>query len=154
MVKPNLTIDDTGIDEIAAEWAEFGQANPQAKAEPEEQLFTEAEAEADEPRASPETTNELDVLNKEHSIIDNVAGKTVIASWEPSELDSSKTSIVYHKKGDFLLRYSNRHKKFKVPDPNGGEDKTISMPLGQWWLAQRGRRQYRGVTPAPTSASP
>ena len=83
-------------------------------------------------------------LNEHHAIIDNVGGKTVIACWEPSPLDPSKLVVVFQSKESFVLRYSNRHVSLDLL--NG---KTISMPVGHYWLNNRDRRQYRGVTFAP-----
>ena len=50
----------------------------------------------------------LEAMNEQHAIIDNVGGKTVIASWEPSSLDPSRRVWVFQNKESFLLRYSNR----------------------------------------------
>ena len=83
-------------------------------------------------------------MNEHHAIIDNVGGKTVIACWEPSPLDPSKLVVVFQSKESFVLRYSNRHVSLDLL--NG---KTISMPVGHYWLNNRDRRQYRGVTFAP-----
>jgi hypothetical protein len=90
----------------------------------------------------------LEELNAVHAIIDNVGGKTVIATREPSLLDPLKKVWVYQTKTDFLLRYSNRYMFIEVPDGIGGT-RTQSVPLGQWWLRHRGRAQYRGVTFEP-----
>jgi hypothetical protein len=137
--EPEIDINEM-IDEYFARRAEAKEQGeePKAKAQPKP-----PPDEPDEP-----TNKALEAMNKEHAIIDNVAGKAVIASWEPSELDTSKKTVVYHSKTDFLLRYSNRHMSLEVPDNKGGT-KTQSLPLGQWWLAHRGRRQYRGVTFEP-----
>jgi Family of unknown function (DUF5906) len=48
----------------------------------------------------------------------------------------------------FLLRYSNRSVSFDVPNARGGY-RTQEIGLGQWWLAHRDRRQYRGVVFQP-----
>jgi hypothetical protein len=90
----------------------------------------------------------LEEMNKQHAIIDNVGGKTVIATLEPSPRNPSKKEVVYQSKSDFLLRYSNRHMLIEVTDGRGGV-RTQSVPLGQWWLGHRGRQQYRGVTFEP-----
>jgi hypothetical protein len=47
-------------------------------------------------------------MNNQHAIIDNVGGKTVIASWEPSSLDPTRLIVAFQNKESFLLRYSNR----------------------------------------------
>src|ERR1700687_6208609 len=90
----------------------------------------------------------IDTLNTQHAIIDNVGGKTVIASWEPSPLDPSKMVIVFQTKESFLLRYSNRFVSVDIPDIHGGR-RRLSQPTGQHWLGHRGRRQHRGVTFMP-----
>jgi hypothetical protein len=83
-------------------------------------------------------------MNEHHAIIDNVGGKTVIACWEPSPLDPSRLVVVFQNKESFLLRYSNRHVPLDIP---GG--RSVSAPIGQYWLSHRERRQYRGVTFSP-----
>jgi hypothetical protein len=85
-------------------------------------------------------------MNREHAIIENVGGKAVIASWEPSTIDPSKRVVVYQNKESFLLRYSNRFVSIEVHDGRGGR---ATVPLGQWWLGHRDRQQYRGVTFRP-----
>jgi hypothetical protein len=92
--------------------------------------------------------NVLEAMNQQHAIIASVTGKAVIASWEPSSLDPSKMVIVYQTKDSFLLRYSNRRVRIEVRSPNG-DAQTVWMPLAQWWLGQKGRRQYRGITFLP-----
>jgi hypothetical protein len=90
----------------------------------------------------------IEMLNTQHAIIDNVGGKTVIASWEPSSLDPSKLVVVFQTKESFLLRYSNRFVTIDSPDGRGGFA-SRSQPMGAYWLGHRGRRQYRGVTFMP-----
>jgi len=87
-------------------------------------------------------------MNEQHAIIDNVGGKTVIASWEPSSLDPSRRVWVFQNKESFLLRYSNRFATIEISDMRGGSIRS-QMPLGQWWLTHRDRRQYRGITFQP-----
>ena len=90
----------------------------------------------------------LEAMNDRHAIIDNVGGKTVIAGWEPSQIDPARMVVVFQGKESFLLRYSNRYAITDVSDGHGGTRQT-SMALGQWWLNHRQRRQYRGVTFLP-----
>jgi hypothetical protein len=90
----------------------------------------------------------IEALNANHAVIDNVGGKTVIASWEPSLLDPTKLIIVFQTKESFLLRYSNRFALIDSPDGHGGSH-SRSQPMGQWWLSHRDRRQHRGVTFMP-----
>ena len=85
-------------------------------------------------------------MNRQHAIIENVGGKAVIASWEPSTIDPAKLVVVFQNKESFLLRYSNRFVSIEVHDGRGG---TVRVPLGQWWLGHRDRQQYRGVTFRP-----
>ena len=40
----------------------------------------------------------LTVMNNQHAIIDNVGGKTVIASWEPSSLDPTREIVAFQKR--------------------------------------------------------
>ena len=78
------------------------------------------------------------------AIIENVGGKTVIASWEPSQINPERLVVVFQNKESFLLRYSNRTVSIEVTDRQGGTG-NVRVPLGQWWLAHRDRLQFRGV---------
>ena len=75
---------------------------PQPKADPKPEDTPEPEAAQAEPKPRaalpavippqppPASWDDLlTVMNNQHAIIDNVGGKTVIASWEPSSLDRS-----------------------------------------------------------------
>jgi hypothetical protein len=88
-------------------------------------------------------------MNGQHAIIENVGGKTVIASWEPSPIDLSRLMVVFQSKESFLLRYSNRSVWFDVPNKRGGGSHSESIALGPWWLGHRDRLQFRGVTFRP-----
>jgi hypothetical protein len=90
----------------------------------------------------------LGAMNSRHAIIENYGGKAVIAGWEISPINPSKQVIVFQGKESFLLRYSNRSVKKKVPDGKGGVLE-MRQQLGAWWLGHRQRRQYRGITFAP-----
>jgi hypothetical protein len=85
-------------------------------------------------------------MNRQHAIIENVGGKAVISSWEPSTIDPGRLVVVFQNKESFLLRYSNRFVSIDVHDGKGG---TVRVPLAQWWLGHRDREQYRGVTFLP-----
>jgi hypothetical protein len=89
-------------------------------------------------------------MNQQHAIIENVGGKTVIASWEPSPLDPTRQMVVFQNKESFLLRYSNQYVTVEVPDGRGGT-RFERASLGHWWLSHRDRRQFRGVTFRPGS---
>ena len=100
------------------------------------------------PAPPPSLDDAVTIMNEQHAIIENVGGKTVIASWEPSPLDINKLTLVYHSKESFLLRYSNRFIPVEGPDGRGGIS-VRNEPLSAWWLRHRSRRQYRGVTFRP-----
>src|SRR6516162_4076083 len=87
----------------------------------------------------------LTVMNNHHAIIDNVGGKTVIASWEPSSLDPTRLIVAFQNKESFLLRYSNRCATIEITNKRGATMQ-VDMPLSTWWLTHRDRRQYRGIT--------
>jgi hypothetical protein len=89
------------------------------------------------------------VMNRQHAIIENIGGKTVIASWEPSTYHTGKMVIVFQSKESFLLRYSNRFVSVPVYTGRVGISSIVKMPLGQWWLAHADRQQYRGITFLP-----
>ena len=98
------------------------------------------------PQPPPATWDDLLVaMNKRHAIIDNVGGKTVIASWEPSSLDPTRLIVAFQSKESFLLRYSNRCATVEITNKRGATTQ-MEMPLSTWWLTHRYRRQYRGIT--------
>src|SRR6516164_1279899 len=132
----------------------------QAKPKPEEPEKAEAEPERKgktvtvippPPVAAPaaDLDDALAVMNRQHAIIANVGGKAVIASWEPSTYDTGRLMVVFQNKESFLLRYSNRSIPVEVPSGKPGISAVVRMPLAQWWLGHRGRRQYRGITFRP-----
>jgi hypothetical protein len=103
-----------------------------------------------QPPAKSDWDEAIAAMNERQAIIDNVGGKTVIAGWEPSSLDPERVVVVFQTKESFLLRYSNRAVSFDVPNSRGGSHRE-TMPLGQWWLGHRHRRQFRGVTFMPAA---
>jgi hypothetical protein len=82
-------------------------------------------------------------MNKQHAVIENVGGKTVIASWEPASHDLERLTVVFQGKESSLLRHSHRH----LWQAHGKG--FAKIPFGQFWLSDRNRRQYRGVTFLP-----
>jgi hypothetical protein len=99
---------------------------------------------------APEWNEAIAAMNNQHAIIENVGGKAVIASWEPSSHDLGRLVVVFQNKESFLLRYSNRFIPIEVHTVRGST--VVRAPLGQWWLAHRDRQQYRGVTFRPSGA--
>jgi len=93
------------------------------------------------PPSSPVWEEAVAVMNKQHAIIENVGGKAVIASWEPSPIDLERLMVVFQSKESFLLRYSNRFVSVEVPNARGGSH-SVTAPLGQWWLGHRDRLQF------------
>jgi hypothetical protein len=148
-------------EEFEQRWAlAFERAKPRAKpeeaepeAEPATRIMLPAVVLPPPPPAppKPDWDDAMAAMNERHAIIDNHGGKTMIASWEPSPLDPSRVVVVFQTKESFLLRYSNRSVAFDVPDSRGGIRRE-AMALGQWWLAHRHRRQFRGVTFRPAAA--
>jgi Family of unknown function (DUF5906) len=97
----------------------------------------------------------LAAMNRQHAIIENVGGKAVIASWEPSTYQPDRLMVVFQSKESFLLRYSNRFIPIEIYG-RPGVSTMVKVPLGQWWLTHRDRQQYRGITfrpGGPTSIS-
>src|SRR5262249_38074267 len=136
-----------------------GEADPEIvieedDAEPEEEkVAAAAEPKTNLPALIPSrqiaTWNDaIAAMNEQHAIIENVGGKTVIASWEPSPIDLKRLMVVFQTKESFLLRYSNRTVSIEIPDGRGGI-RFDRAPLAQWWLGHRDRLQYRGVTFRP-----
>ena len=68
---------------------------------------------------APEWDDVITAMNRQHAIIENVGGKAVIASWEPSSHDPGRLMVVFQNKDSFLLRYSNRFISFQVHNPRG-----------------------------------
>ena len=92
------------------------------------------------------------VMNTQHAIIENVGGKTVIASWEPSPIDPGRLMVVFQNKESFLLRYSNRSVWFRCSKQARRWQSQRERCVGPWWLAHRDRLQFRGVTFRPGGA--
>src|SRR5262249_52389202 len=91
----------------------------------------------------------LAAMNRQHAIIENVGGKAVIASWEPSTYQPDRLMVIFQNKDSFLLRYSNRFIPLEVAHGRIGVTAMVKVPLGQWWLGHRDRQQYRGITFRP-----
>jgi hypothetical protein len=130
---------------VALKVVEQRKPEPEPEPEPEE---PEAKLPAVMPSVAPAPAwdQAIAAMNRQHAIIENVGGKAVIASWEPSSLDPKRLVVVFQNKESFLLRYSNRSVSIEIHDGRGG---TVRVPLGQWWLSHRDRQQYRGVTFRP-----
>jgi hypothetical protein len=123
---------------------------PEPKEEEEVRVMLPAVVPQAKPQAKPpaDWDDAIEAMNNRHAIIDNVGGKTVIAGWEPSPLDPAKLVVVFQGKESFLLRYSNRYATVDVADGKGGSQQRL-VPLGNWWLCHRQRRQHRGITFLP-----
>ena len=129
-----------------------GEADPEINVEEEEETAEAAQPKSNLPALIPSQQpatwdDALDAMNEQHAIIENVGGKTVIASWEPSPTDLKRLVVVFQTKESFILRYSNRTVLIEVTGKNG--TRFERMPLGQWWLGHRERLQFRGVTFQP-----
>ena len=84
------------------------------------------------PPAPADWDQALAAMNRQHAIIENVGGKAVIASWEPSSHDpGGRLMVVFQNKESFLLRYSNRSVPIEV-QTGRGVSTIVRMPLGQW----------------------
>lgn len=143
---------DGEYDTVIEGQAEEAKAEQEKKEpEPEEkQAAAVAKLPAVMPAPPPaELDDVLAAMNRQHAIIENVGGKAVIASWEPSSHDTAKLMVVFQNKDSFLLRYSNRFVPVEVHTPRAGINAVVKVPLGQWWLGHRDRQQYRGVTFRP-----
>ena len=84
-------------------------------------------------------------LNERHAVIDVYGGKCRVISWEPSEVDPSRTEIVAQSFEDFRNRYMHR----KVQVGTTKENAPVYAPAGKWWLEHPMRRQYRAVVFRP-----
>ena len=149
---------DRQIARWQAERASFfsSAAQPAAAPEPEDTPEPEAAQAEPKPRAAlpavippqppPASWDDLlTVMNNQHAIIDNVGGKTVIASWEASSLDPTRQIIAFQNKDSFVLRYSNRYATIEITTKRGATTQA-DVPLSQWWLTHHNRRQYRAIT--------
>jgi hypothetical protein len=123
-------------------------SKPELKVEPEPTAKAGLPMVLPPPKAPVPWDDVIDAMNARHAIIDNVGGKTVIAGWEPSQLDPERMVVLFQQKESFLLRYSNRTATVDVPDGHGGIRQSVEA-LGGWWLKHRQRRQHRGITFLP-----
>jgi hypothetical protein len=127
---------------------------PSAEPEPAEPLKEAARAEPEEavepskalviirpqmPVPSPDVETALREMNDRHALIRNYGGKTVIMSWEPSQVNPRWQVPVFQAKESFLLQYCN----VRIQGQYG------LMKLGQMWLDWPQRRTYFGVTFLP-----
>jgi hypothetical protein len=81
-------------------------------------------------------------LNEKHAIIENMGGSTVVMRVDGRD-------ICFQKPSDFRMTYSNQEVQVGV-----NKDGTPKMTkLGDWWLAQKDRRQYGKVTFDPTDTT-
>ena len=133
-----------------AKTEEVAQPAPEPEAATAGQLMLPAVVPPPPPLQPPKSNwdEAVAAMNTQHAIIENVGGKTVIASWEPSPIDLERLMVVFQSKESFLLRYSNRFVSVEVPNIRGGSH-SVTAPLGQWWLGHRDRLQFRGVTFRP-----
>ena len=123
-------------------------SKPEPKVQPEPTAKTGLPMVLPPPKPPVSWDDVIEAMNARHAIIDNVGGKTVIAGWEPSQLDPERMVVVFQQKESFLLRYSNRTATVDVPDGHGGVRQSVEA-LGGWWLKHRQRRQHRGITFQP-----
>jgi hypothetical protein len=82
-------------------------------------------------------------INATHALIANIGGKTLIASWEPSPHNPKHQCVVFQNVASFRLRYSNEW----VPSL---KLKGKPKKLGDFWVDNNKRRQYRGVVFKPS----
>ena len=101
----------------------------------------------------------LAAMNEKHHVVLH-GGKTRVLTWEDDEIYEGRKVPVYQTPFDFKAFHSKyRHSyqiKTKVKDETGNETgqietKTLTKPLGDWWWDQKERRQYEGLTYAPSS---
>lgn len=83
-------------------------------------------------------------LNAEYAVVEDVGGRCRVIS-EVVDPATGRIRLSRQTFDDFRNRYSH------IPVPVG-EDKT--MPLGQWWLSNPGRRQYKTITFSPGIETP
>lgn len=120
---------------------------PEPEAEPDE--VEEAEVVLEDglpPQSKAAQVKDPDIrfLNTQHAIINNIGGKTMIASWEPSPMKPERKEIVYQRQSDFQLRYANQSVAINTQDLKGNA-KIGYRPLGQYWIGHKDRRQHAGV---------
>jgi len=76
-------------------------------------------------------------LNERHAVISSIGGKCRIIS-EEYDTTFGRPKIELQTFADFTNRYM--HRQVKVGEDKNGADQF--MPLGQWWLKNRNRRQF------------
>jgi hypothetical protein len=82
-------------------------------------------------------------INLTHALIENIGGRTLIASWEPSPHNPKHECVVFQTPACFRLRYSN---EWVLSLKLKGKPKK----LGDFWIDNKYRRQYRGVVFKPS----
>jgi hypothetical protein len=90
---------------------------------------------------SAEQVMKVRALNSLHAVINDVGGKTVIASVQQSR-EGGRKAIVFQSERSFRLRYRNQTVQIRGAKP---------QELGEFWLNSPNRRQFEGVTFAPAA---
>jgi Family of unknown function (DUF5906) len=92
---------------------------------------------------------DLSRLNEKYAVT-NMEGKTVVMGWKESEINSGEL-VPYFSSFDDFKKFHNKYRKEGIVKDNNGDNKVKVTPLGDWWLANRHRRQYDGIIYAPYS---
>jgi len=99
----NVNVSGSGVAQLKV----VGQAKPEPEPEPEpEKVEPQPKSEAEKvgkavtvvppaPALAAELDDAIAAMNRQHAIIENVGGKAVIASWEPSTYDTGKLMVVF-----------------------------------------------------------
>lgn len=86
----------------------------------------------------------LKELNEKHAVIGSINGKCRIISEEPDETGLKRSRITFQTFNDFTNRYCHRKVYVKVD-----EEKTMSIPLGKWWINHKSRRNFDRLVFSP-----
>jgi hypothetical protein len=87
---------------------------------------------------------ELRFLNESHFVIENDGGRCRVAEWVPSEGDG-REQLTTQSFDDFRNRYMH----IQVPVGTTSKGAPITKPLGEYWLRNPRRRQFRGLVFRP-----
>jgi len=82
-------------------------------------------------------------MNDEYALIKNVGGRCRIVS--EVEGADGRTSLLFQGRSDFLLWANNDRVTYLNAAGN-----PVSQKLGDWWLLNKNRRQYRGIVFDPS----
>jgi len=90
-----------------------------------------------------EEAAKLKELNSKHAAILDRGGSTMILNYDTDPV-TGRVVYTYLKPDQFYFKYCNQSMVVAM-----GNDKTVAVELGKWWVKNLGRREYKGIVYDP-----